>query len=131
MSTFKKHERLSSQKQIANLFKEGNTFLNYPFRVLWSVSKNERNESFQMQVAFSVPKRKFKKAVTRNTIRRRLKESFRLNKERFIEEMGPYSFNLSLLIIYTPAKELHYNTIEAGMKKNFDILKKVIADKTQ
>jgi ribonuclease P protein component len=131
MSTFKKHERLSSQKQIAKLVQEGNTFLNYPFRVLWSISKNEHSESFHMQVAFSVPKRKFKKAVTRNTIRRRMREAFRLNKDRFNEEMEPYPFNLSILIIYTPARELHYNTIEAGMKKNFEILKKALADKTQ
>lgn len=131
MSTLKKHERLSSQKQIAELVKEGNTFLKYPFRVMWSVSKIEHRGSFQMEVAFSVPKRKFKKAVKRNTIRRRMREAFRLNKDQFRQEMALYPFKLSLLIIYTPAKELHYDRIEDGMKKTFEILKKAIAEKTQ
>jgi len=131
MSTFRKNERLSSQKEITQLVKEGNTFLCYPLRVLWLVSHNERNASFQIQAAFSVPKKKFKKAVDRNTLRRRLKEAFRHNKDAFKKEMKDYPYTVSLLIIFTPVNALNYEKIEAGIKKSFQILKKQIAEKTQ
>jgi len=130
MNSLRKNERLSSQKEIALLVKEGNTFLCYPFRIMWSVSRNERDYSFRIQSAFSVPKKKFKKAVKRNKIRRRMKEAFRLNKEPFKKEMAPHPFTLSLLIIYTPHNELNYAKIEAGMKKSFQMLKKVLSEKT-
>lgn len=131
MSTIKKKERLSSQKEIVYLVKEGDMFYCYPFRILWSVTPNDEHPSFHMQAAFSVPKKKFKKAVKRNTIRRRMKESFRLNKEPFKQEMKKYPFTLSLLIIYTPTNELKYTKIDHGMKKIFQRLKKAIAEKTQ
>ncbi|MBS3774129.1 MAG: ribonuclease P protein component [Bacteroidales bacterium] len=130
MNSLRKNERLSSQKEIALLVKEGNTFLCYPFRIMWSVSRNERDHSFRIQSAFSVPKKKFKKAVKRNKIRRRMKEAFRLQKEPFKKEMTHHPFTLSLLIIYTPHKELNYAKIEAGMKKSFQMLKKVLSEKT-
>ncbi|MGM0531653.1 MAG: ribonuclease P protein component [Bacteroidota bacterium] len=127
----RKNERLSSQKEITFLVKEGNTLFCYPFRILWSASQNAQGAPFHIQAAFSVPKRKFKKAVQRNTIRRRMKEAFRLNKEPFKKEMEQYPLTLSLLIIFTPSNELNFAKIEAGMKKAFHILKKALSEKTQ
>lgn len=131
MSTLRKNERLSSQKEISYLVKQGNTFSCYPFRILWSISPNAQVSTFQLQAAFSVPKKKFKKAVQRNTIRRRMKEAFRLNKEPFKKDMKEQPLKLSLLIIFTPVYELDYEKIENGIKKTFQILNKQITDKTQ
>ncbi|MFP4620014.1 MAG: ribonuclease P protein component [Bacteroidales bacterium] len=131
MSTMKKHERLASQKKISYLAKEGNTFFSYPFRVLWCVDRNEENSPFRIQAAFSVPKKKFKKAVKRNVIRRRTKEAFRLNKEPFKQEMKNFPLTLYLLIIFAPKKELDYSTIEEGMINSFEMLKKHIVRKTE
>ena len=60
-----------------------------------------------------------------------MKEAFRLNKETFKKDLKSYPYKLSLLIIYTPANELNYAKIEAGMKKVLQILRKQIAEKTQ
>ena len=130
MSTFKKSERLSSKKQISSLVINGNTLYCYPFKILWLISPSGPGVPFRMEAAFSVPRRKFKKAVRRNTIRRRMKEAFRLNKEDFKQHLRDHPCVLSVLIIFTPRKELGYAEIDHGIKSAFQILKNIIQDKT-
>lgn len=78
MYTFKKEERLCSKKLIEELFHNGSSFLLYPFRIVWL--KHALPEDVPVQVLINVPKRRFKKAVHRNLIKRRIRESYRLNK---------------------------------------------------
>lgn len=73
-----KSERLNAENQIKELFSEGSSFFLYPFKVLFYVKGPAGNGT--VQVLFSVPKKKIKKAVGRNLVRRRIKESYRLNK---------------------------------------------------
>jgi ribonuclease P protein component len=73
-----KSERLHADKLIKELFNEGSSFFLYPFKVLFYV-KGEV-EKGTVQVLFSVSKKKIKKAVGRNLVRRRIKEVYRLNK---------------------------------------------------
>ena len=73
--TLKKSEILKHKKVISELFGKGSSFSIYPIKIIFKI-KSEG----QHQVLFSVPKKKFKKAVERNKIRRRLKEAYRLNK---------------------------------------------------
>jgi ribonuclease P protein component len=75
--TFKKSERLSSKKLIQELFDRGSSFYLYPFKVFFV--QNERPIN---QVMTSVPKSLFKRAVDRNTIKRRIREGYRLNKSK-------------------------------------------------
>lgn len=73
-----KNERLHAEKLIKELFNKGSSFFLYPFKVLF-IKKAELNTQ-PNQVLFSVSKKKIKKAVGRNFIKRRLKEAYRLNK---------------------------------------------------
>jgi len=75
--TFPKSERLHSKKLIEELFNKGSYFYLYPFRVTYFFQK-ESAEPNQLMV--SVSKRKFKSAVSRNRIKRLMKEAYRLNK---------------------------------------------------
>jgi len=74
--SFTKAERLSSKKSIQELFDTGSSFYLHPFKVFFL--KSERSEL--SQVLISVPKANFKKAVDRNTLKRRIREGYRLNK---------------------------------------------------
>jgi len=76
------------------------------------------------QVLFSVSKKQFKKAVDRNLIRRRCKESYRLNKESFVTL--PTESRPSYIAFLYLAKEITtYDVIETAMKQTLKRLEKL------
>ncbi|HOO84674.1 MAG TPA: ribonuclease P protein component [Prolixibacteraceae bacterium] len=116
-NTFKKEERLSSKTKLDRLFNQGASMFVYPFKVLFltEVATNENNAS--VQVVFTVPKRTFKHAVTRNLIRRRAKEAYRLNKQQLTELANDKNIQLSIAFIYIDKEVKDYKGIEKGIKK--------------
>ena len=82
MYTFKKEERLCNKKLIDGLFHSGSSFLCYPFRVSWLLV--DEAMPFPAQVMIVVPKKRYKRAVDRNLVKRRIREAFRLNKQQYL-----------------------------------------------
>ena len=76
--SLQKKERLSKETWIKILFESGSSFYFHPFKVLYLPHPDPA--STVNEVLFSVSKRNFKRAVDRNTIKRRLREAYRLNK---------------------------------------------------
>lgn len=130
MSKFPKQERLNSRKRIGFLVTQGHTLYAYPLRILWCLSDSPYG-AFHLEAAFSVPRRKHKKAIRRNRIKRKMKEAFRLNKEAFRQNCSGRIQTLSLLVIYTPKKEVDYATMEKGMQAAIRILENKLAAQTQ
>lgn len=79
MYTFRKEERLCSRKHLDLLFKNGSSFLLYPFRISYLFI--DAPSDVQAQVVINVPKRRYKRAVDRNLLKRRIREAYRLNKQ--------------------------------------------------
>ena len=80
--SFTKEERLCNKRLIDELFHNGSSFLCYPFKVSWMTVSQP--QEFPAQVLFSVPKKRFKSAVDRNLLKRRMREAYRLNKEQYL-----------------------------------------------
>jgi len=78
--TFTKEERLCNKRLIDELYHNGSSFLCYPFKVSWMPGTEP--QPYQGQVLFSVPKKRFKLAVDRNLLKRRMREAYRLHKEQ-------------------------------------------------
>lgn len=108
--TFSKNEKLCSKKDIQQLFQEGNSFLVYPYRILWLKTKNPGTP--QCRVLISVSKRNFKHAVTRNLIKRRIREAYRLNKSIVLEHLAENHTSLSLAIVYVGKKVEGFNLFQ-------------------
>lgn len=73
---FPKKEKLKSKKVIERLFQEGRSLTKYPLRLIYLKTPLP----VPVQVVVSVPSRTFKKAVSRNRIKRLMRESYRINK---------------------------------------------------
>lgn len=88
MNKFYKEERLCSKKSLDLLFKNGSSFLLYPFRVTYHFVAEPHK--FPAQVVINVAKKRYKHAVDRNLIKRRTREAYRLQKQdllyRFLSE---------------------------------------------
>ncbi|MEJ5995456.1 ribonuclease P protein component [Pedobacter sp. Du54] len=82
MNTFKKEERLCSKKSLDLLFKSGSSFLVYPFRITYLFV--DEPHQYPVQVVINVAKKRFKRAVDRNLIKRRTREAYRLQKETLL-----------------------------------------------
>lgn len=109
---FPKTERLNSKKIIEELFAKGSSFSLYPVRVVYFIHPNP--SSAVHQAMFSVSKRYFKKAVTRNLIKRRMREAYRLHKH--LVPVGETSVPRCMAFIYTAKEPLPYSLIEEKLK---------------
>jgi len=117
-NTFHKKERLCSTKIIADLFENGNIFYTTHLKVIWAKSPVEI--PFPVQVAISVSKKTFKSAVTRNLIRRRIREAYRLNKNRLYDYLISENIQISLIVIFRCDKITDYFTIEKSVLAMID-----------
>ena len=113
--TFPKAERLCSHNIIEELFTQGAGFVCYPFRVVYMTS--ELTEEVGSQVMFSVSKRKFKRAVDRNLLKRRCKEAYRLNRNDFSDFLIDSDQQIAFAMLYISSQRMPYSGIEKGMKK--------------
>jgi ribonuclease P protein component len=112
--TLCKEERLCGEQVISNLFDHGHSFFLPPYKVFWI--KIPEVNSFPSRFAISVPKRRFKRAVKRNLLKRRTREAFRINKQ-ILNEVVADGGQIHLMVIYSSDQLLSYAELEKSMKK--------------
>ncbi len=114
MNTFNKEERLCSKRLIDLLFKDGSSFLLYPFRVSYLFVETEHK--YPVQVVINVSKKRFKRAVDRNVIKRRTREVYRLQKQLQLYSSLTDSSKLLLLSVQFIGKQIYdYSFFEKRM----------------
>jgi ribonuclease P protein component len=110
MPKFTRNERLRSHLMIQSLFTQGRSFYVSPFKVVWLVT--ETVDSPPAQVLISIPKKTFKRAVTRNLLRRRIREIYRKNKPDFYEQLNQMNRNCLFALIYTGKEVMASSALE-------------------
>ncbi|MCO5935434.1 ribonuclease P protein component [Mucilaginibacter sp. RB4R14] len=116
MYTFKKEERLCNKKLIDGLFHNGSSFLCYPFRASWGLTDGE--QLFPVQIVFSVAKKRYKRAVDRNLVKRRMREAYRLSKQSLLYDVLDDAGKKLVLSISYIGKEISpYDLFEKKMIK--------------
>jgi ribonuclease P protein component len=116
MYTFKKEERLCNKKLIDGLFHNGSSFLCYPYKASWMFTDGE--QQFPVQIVFSVAKKRYKRAVDRNLVKRRMREAYRLNKQaQLYDVLNGAGKKLVLSISYIGKEISSYEFFEKKMLK--------------
>lgn len=118
--TFKREEKLKSRKTIEQLFKEGKSFSNFPFRVLWMFNDKA---TATLQSGFAVSSKHFKKAVDRNRIKRLMREAYRLQKNDLQDQLMQNNNQLSVFFIYIGNELPEYDFV---FEKTGNVLKRLI-----
>jgi len=115
---YPKKIRLRSKKLIGKLFEEGNALSKYPLRMVW-IEVDELPEDVLVQVAVSVSKKRFKRAVKRNLLKRRMREAIRLNLTDLSEYLDKNNKKLALMLIYVANDIKSYHNIEKSLNQLF------------
>lgn len=115
--TFKKEERLCNFNAINELFSKGKKIHSYPFLIVFK--ELEFESEYPAQILFSISKKKIKRAVNRNLIKRRLKEAYRHQKNELYSLLSEKNKKIGISFIYLDTKPLSYQEMEVKMKEIF------------
>jgi ribonuclease P protein component len=119
--SFPKRERLTGEVRVKQLFTEGSSFLVYPLRVVFLP---DETRTIPLQVLFSVPKRRFKRANKRNLLKRRMREAFRLHKSMLVGALEANQQTINVAFTYVANEPLAYHIIEHKMIEALNTLHK-------
>ncbi|MGN6530970.1 MAG: ribonuclease P protein component [Ginsengibacter sp.] len=121
--TLSSNERLKSRKTIQRLFKEGTSFSNFPFRIIY-VEVEDSNKG--LQAGFTVSSKNFKRAVDRNRIKRLMRESYRLQKNELKDFLIENHKSLAVFFVYTGAEVPGYDLVFMKIKIALERLEKLL-----
>ena len=114
LNSFSKLEHLCGDKRINRLFTQGDAFIAYPLRVVFMIEP--KKDTVPVSVMVSVPKKRFKRAVKRNRLKRLMREAYRLNKFEVVEKLSEKQLQAHVAFNYVSDEEFDFETIEKKMK---------------
>jgi ribonuclease P protein component len=121
--TLKKKERLKSKALWDEVFSSGKQIKVFPLLLYYI--KSPLSEDVRFQVGFAVPKKKIRKAVKRNRIKRLIREVYRIEKHG-ITRFSDASY--ALVFLYLGKEEPHYSDLLKNMQT---LMKKWVAHETE
>lgn len=112
-STLSKEERLSSKVSISRLMAKGKWGVASPLKFCCLL----HGEAEISRILVSVPKKFFKRAVKRNLLKRRIRESYRLQKD-LLQTESP----VDIMFLYNSTELVPFEEVKTAVG---DILKQV------
>ncbi|MDP6908197.1 MAG: ribonuclease P protein component [Flavobacteriales bacterium] len=120
--SFGKNEKLCSKLMIDELFSSGKSFKEHPLRV---IHLPVETSNVTAKVLISVPKKRFKKAVSRNRIKRLIREVYRLNKNELHTIWKGERKYFAIAFVYIGNEIPIYKELNTTMKRALSKLKSV------
>jgi len=100
--TIRKHQRLTLRSEIDALFSEGKWIYSGALRITYRFVAKTGKDNIKFLV--TVPKRRFRKATERNRIKRLIREAFRLNYRKIMQEIPNSDVCIHAGFIYSGSK---------------------------
>lgn len=128
--TLGKTERLKSRKAIEQLFADSKSFSIFPFKIIYKTASSQtlnlKPETLNLQCAFSVSKRNFKKATERNRIKRLMREAWRLQNNELKNTLQQNNKQAVVFILYVGNEIPEYKTVFEKMNASLKKLQKIM-----
>lgn len=114
--SFPTQEKLKSKKRIDQIFAEGSSVTQFPIKLLYV--KTTEPTTPQVQAGVTAAKRNFKKAVSRNRIKRLMRESYRHHKSIVLNNStASYAFLFIYLGKEMPTSAVIFRSMEKVLHK--------------
>lgn len=108
-----KDEKLCSRTSIEQLFGEGKSLMAFPLRAVYRLRPRG---NAPVQFLISIPKKRIRKAVGRVTLRRRVRESYRLNRRQLlVPELERHALGVDIAFVYLDNTLAPYSVINEKM----------------
>jgi ribonuclease P protein component len=111
-----KNKRLTANKDITALFLTGKAFFVFPYRVVFNI-KPINSADTALQMAPSVSKKKFKRAVKRNYLKRITRESYRINCSNLNNHCIINNCQLQFILNYAHTEVVEYAVVTMAIQK--------------
>ncbi len=130
---FPKTERLCSKIDIQQVFEKGSSFKYFPLKVVYNFvdETEDSKQDAHVQILISIPKKKIKKAVERNQIKRKIRESYRLHKYALLQACQAENLYLHIAIIYLSNKKSSYHALDDKIIQSVGRLIDIVHAKTE
>ena len=119
---FPKSEKLCSQKIIASLFDEAKSFYVKGYRVVWTFCSLPAD--VPAQIVFSAPKKIYRSAVKRNIVKRKMRETYRKDKQRLFDQLSSIDKQMAIMIVSLEKQIPSYLEVQNAMTEIINILVK-------
>lgn len=115
-NTFPLKEHLKSKKTIEKLYAEGTSVTAYPLRAVF-IQQNREEQDVTASVLISVAKKRFRHAVDRNLVKRRIREAYRTSKYPLTEVLENNDKRIAVAILYIDTRHNSTAFIKRKMEK--------------
>ena len=115
-NTFPLKEHLKSKSVIDRLYANGTSVTAFPLRAVFLEQPSEIQEP-TAAILINVAKRRFRHAVDRNLLKRRIREAYRTEKHHFIDTLETNGKKMAVAIMYIDTRHSSTLYIKKKMEK--------------
>ena len=114
-NTFPLKEHLKSKSVIDNLYANGTSATAFPLHAVFL--EQPATQEPTAAILINVAKRRFRHAVDRNLLKRRIREAYRTEKHQFIETLENNGKKMAVAIMYIDTKPSSTEYLKRKMEK--------------
>ena len=115
-------EHLKSKRVIEQVYANGTSVTSYPLRAIF-IEQSLQAQEPTAAILINVSKKRFRHAVDRNLVKRRIREAYRTSKHPFIETLENNRKKMAVAIIYIDNK---HNSTAFIRKKMTKLLESIL-----